>query len=73
MSGWRYAPHALKQMDAREATYAEVEETLTNPYSIRETYRRRLNYYRAIDGYAIRVTIVARIRLIVTVWKEPLP
>jgi hypothetical protein len=59
-------------MDAREATYSEVEETLERPFSVRSARGRRHNYFRAIDGFSIRVTVVQRIRLVITVWKEPM-
>lgn len=72
MRPWRYDPHALARMDAREATYAEVEETLASPYATRPGRERRVHYFRAVDGFLIRVTVVPRIRLIVSVWKEPL-
>lgn len=73
MKPWRYDPHALAQMDAREATYGEVEETLRAPFATRPARERRMHYYRAVDGFLVRVTVVPRIRLVVTVWKEPLP
>ncbi len=73
MSAWRYSPHALEQMDRREATYEEVEEALRSPFAIRPAAGRRAHCFRSIGGYSIRVTVVPRIKLIVTVWKESLP
>ena len=72
MKRWRYSAHALEQMGRREATYAEVEETLERPFAIRPARERRSNYYRVIAGFSIRVTVNERARVIVTVWKEPL-
>ncbi|MBV8582074.1 MAG: DUF4258 domain-containing protein [Candidatus Eremiobacteraeota bacterium] len=73
MKPWRYSAHALERMDEAEATYGEVEETLARPFAVRPGHSRRVNYYRSIDGFAIRVTLLPRIRLIITVYKEPLP
>ncbi len=72
MRPWRYSAHALQRMAQREATSEEVEETLRSPFAIRPAAGRRAHYFRSIGGYAIRVTVVPRIRLIVTVWKESL-
>ena len=73
MKRWRYSAHALLRMDEREATYAEVEETLARPSAKRKAAERRTNYFRVIGGFTIRVTVVERIRVVVTVWKEPHP
>jgi hypothetical protein len=59
-------------MAQRKATHAEVEETLRTPFAIRPARAGCLNYYRRIGGFALRVTVKRRSRLIVTVWKEPI-
>jgi len=72
----RYSDHAKEQMDDREATYDEVEETVAFPFTTRDGHSGRVNYYKSVGGYSIRVTVFddARgVRHVITVWKEPLP
>jgi hypothetical protein len=51
-----------------------VEETVRTPFATRQARGRRMNYFKTIAGYNIRVTVVTTTRepIIVTVWKEPL-
>jgi len=63
-------------MDEREATFAEVEETVADPFATRPGHSGRVNYFKSIGGYNIRVTVFTDERgeqHVITVWKEPLP
>ncbi len=72
----KYSDHAREQMDARGATYDEVEDTVAMPFTTRPGHNGRVHYYKSIAGFNIRVTIFddsKGVRHIITVWKEPLP
>jgi hypothetical protein len=72
----RYSDHAREQMDERGATFDEVEETVAAPFATRPGHSGRVNYFKSIGGYAIRVTVFTDrrgVRHVITVWKEPLP
>jgi hypothetical protein len=43
----KYSDHALEQMDAREATYDDVEDTVASPFTTRPGHSGRVNYYKA--------------------------
>jgi hypothetical protein len=63
-------------MDEREATYDEVEETVAIPFATRPGHSGRMNYFKSLNGFNIRVTLAIGRRgeqVVVTVWKEPLP
>ena len=63
-------------MDERQATYEEVEETVASPFATRPGHSGRVNYFKSINGFNLRVTIFddwLGVRHVITVWKEPLP
>jgi len=72
----RYSKHAKRQMVMRHVTFAEVEETVSAPFTTRLGHSRRVHYYKSINGYNLRVTIAKDrrgIKHVITVWKERLP
>ena len=71
---FRREEHALAQMAARRVTRDEVEASVRELFAARRGHSGRVNYFRTIAGYRVRVTIAqaGRERVVVTVWKEPL-
>lgn len=72
----RYSKHAKRRMVERHITFAEVDETVANPFVTRLGHSRRVHYYKSIRRFNLRVTIVTDVRgvkHVITVWKERLP
>ncbi|HZX67463.1 MAG TPA: hypothetical protein VFE70_01210 [Candidatus Elarobacter sp.] len=53
-----------------------MDETLASPFATLLGHSRRVHYYKSIQGFNLRVTIVTDVRgvkHVITVWKERLP
>jgi hypothetical protein len=59
-------------MALRGVSEQEVEEVLASPFARRPGYKGRTNLFKVVGAHRIRVTVVERARLVISVWKERL-